>query len=88
MGRQPFRQLKSDATAKTADDSASVTLPGHGINISRTPDSNVSTAANAMIPVSPVSGTNSFSSTDMFYYARRIYFLPMYSKPVVGSLNI
>ena len=84
MGRQPFRQLKSNATAKTADDSASVTLPGHGFNISRTPDSNVSTVQAAMIPVSPVSGTNSFSSTDFFYFARRIWFV----QPVVGYLSI
>ena len=79
MGRQPFRQMKTNATAKSADESASVTLPGHGVNISRTPDSNVSSIQNAMIPVSPVSGTNSFGSTDFFYFARRIWFVPMYS---------
>ena len=81
MGRQPFRQMKANATAKTAAEIgvASVTLPGHGFNISRTPDSNVATINNAMIPVAPVSGTNSFSSTDFFYFARRVWFVPMYS---------
>ena len=81
MGRQPFRQMKADASAKTAAEIgvASVTLPGHGVNITRTPDSSDTATFAAMIPITPSSSTNGFSSTDMFYYARRIYFLPMYS---------
>jgi len=79
MGRQPFRQMKANATAKSADDAVSVTLPGHGVNITRTPDSSDTATFAAMIPITPTSYTNSFSSSDMFYFAQKVYFLPMYS---------
>ena len=79
MGRQPFRQMKANATAKSADDAVSVTLPGHGVNITRTPDSSDTATFAAMIPITPKPYTNSFSSSDMFYYAQKVYFLPMYS---------
>tara|TARA_R100001510_G_C7640830_1_gene198476 strand:+ start:200 stop:946 length:747 start_codon:yes stop_codon:yes gene_type:complete len=99
MGRQPFRQLKSDATAKTADDSASVTLPSHGMKIKRLLDTTTSTSFHvfrARMPIHPLAPNNSFNSANLFFFARKIYFVPLYSAsggviehliPTAGSGN-
>jgi hypothetical protein len=82
MGRQPFRQMKTDATAKTADDSASVTLPSHGMKIKRILDTTTSTSLHvfrARMPIHPLPPNNSFSSASLFFFARKIYFVPLYS---------
>jgi hypothetical protein len=79
MGRQPFRQMKSDGTMEEAGASSGGGGAKH-LTYTRSGDSGGSAASTYhAMPALPASGTNSFSSTDPFYYAGVVHFVPLYS---------
>lgn len=103
MGRQPFRMFQADGTLKSAADigagGGGATIPSHGMKIKRILDTSTSTSLHvfrARMPIHPLAPNNSFSSASLFFFARKIYFVPLYSAsggvlehliPTAGSGN-